>query len=348
MPAASLRPLSALHALRRLHPPRALCALRRLIGLAVLTAPLLAPAALHAQQAWPQRPIKIVVPYAAGASSDLVTRRIARGLSERLGQSVVVENKIGARGQIAMVSVVREKPDGYTFAANDTGYVMLPHLVKEMPYDPAKDLVPVAGYVFSPFGILVHADSPYKTLQDLIRAGRASPGKLTYGSGGEGTTPHLTSEAFAHQAGFTVLHVPYKGAADAVMALMGGQIDFQFATPTTAAANVKAGRLRMLAISGETRSKLLPDVPTFAEAGMKDFSVTNWIGLWAPRGTPQPILERLAREISAIMVTADMKTFAEDSGAAPNFAVGEDFVRLVKEEDARWKSVIEKIGIEKK
>ncbi len=304
--------------------------------------------AAFAQDAWPQRPVKFVVPFAAGASSDNFTRKIAQGLTERLGQSIVVENKLGGQGTIGMMSVVRDKPDGYIFAANDTGYVMLPHLVKEMPYDPYKDLIPVAAYIFSPFGILVNSNSPYKTLQDLIAAGRATPGKLTYGSGGEGTTPHLSSEAFAFQTGFKPLHVPYKGAAEAIIALMGGQIDFQFTTPTTAAGAVKSGRLRMLAISGATRSNLLPEVPTFAEAGLKDFGVTNWIGLWAPRGTPQAILTRLEKEIAAVMSTPEMKAFCDQAGAAPLFAVGQDFSKLLSEENTRWKTVIEKIGLVKK
>ena len=313
----------------------------------VLAALMLAPGLVPAQDAWPSRPIKIVVPYSAGASSDIITRRIARALGERLGQNVVVENKLGGRGNIGMLSVVREKPDGYTFAANDTGYVMLPHLMKDMPYDAAKDLVPVAAYVFSPLGVVVNANSPYKTLQDLINVGRANPGKLSYGSGGEGSTPHLSAEALAFAAGFKPLHVPYKGAADAVLALMGGQIDFQFATPTTVAANVKSGRLRVLAMGGTTRNKLLPDSPTFAEGGLKDFSVTNWIGLWAPRGTPRPILDRMAKEIAAIMATPEIRTFSEEVGAAPNFAVGDDFLRLLNEEDVRWKAVIDKLGLEK-
>ena len=315
---------------------------------AVLAALMLATGLAPAQDAWPSRPIKIVVPYSAGGSTDVVTRRMARALGERLGQNVVVENKLGGGGNIGMLSVVREKPDGYTFAAHDVGYVIVPHLTKDMPYDPAKDLVPVAVYVFSPLGVVVNANSPYKTLQDLINVGRANPGKLTYGSGGEGSSPHLSAEALAFAAGFKPLHVPYKGAGESVLALMGGQIDFLFTTPSTAAGNVKSGRLRVLAMGGTTRNKLLPDAPTFAESGLKDFSFTSWNGLWAPRGTPRPILDRMVKEIAAIMATPEMRTFSEEVGAAPNFAVGDDFLRMLNEEDVRWKAVIDKLGLEKK
>lgn len=322
--------------------------LRQFAGPAAALAMLLGSTFSRAEDNWPQRTIRIVVPYAAGASSDVITRRVARGLGERLGQSFVVENKLGGKGNIGMLSVVREKPDGYTFAANDTGYVMLPHLMKDMPYDAAKDLVPVAAYIFSPFGIVVNANSPFKTLQDLIAYGKTNPGQLTYGSGGEGSTPHLASEAFANQTGFKPMHVPYKGAAESMLAVLAGQINFQFTTPITAAANVKAGKLRMLAISGDNRSALLPDVPTFAEAGLPNFGVVNWIGLWAPRGTPRPILDRMGKEISAVMATPEMKAFAAEAGAEHKWVVGEDFVRLMQVEDARWKAVIDKIGLQKK
>lgn len=307
----------------------------------------LAPAGVHAQDVWPQRPIKIVVPYAPGASSDNVARRMGQALSERLRQSVIVENRTGAAGAIGAAVVAKEKPDGYTLLAHDPAYVLLPHLSKSLPYDP-NDLIPIGAVVFSPFGIIVKTDSRFQTLQDLVAYARANPKKVTFGSGGEGSSPHLASELFASVIGAELYHVPYKGAGEAVLALLGGQIDMQFVSPLTALGQVKAGKVRMLAISGAHRVTVLPGVPTFAEAGVKDFGVSNWIGFWAPRGTPVPVLDRLKTEIAQIMATPEMKSYAEGMGADPRVVVGDGFVRLLDEESTRWIGLADKIGLEKR
>jgi tripartite-type tricarboxylate transporter receptor subunit TctC len=319
--------------------------IRRRLHLALLAAAILGPFSAAAQEQWPQRPVRIVVPYSLGVSTDNVSRRIAQELSARLGQAVLVENKTGAMGTIGVAEVARARPDGHTLLGIDTGYVMLPHLVRSLPYDAARDLVPIAAYVFSPLGVVVNASSPYRTLRDLIERARSEPGRITFGSGGVGTFPQLATEDLASRTGVALLHVPFRGAAEAVQALLAGTIEMQIASPATVMGNLGAGRLRMLAIGGDRRLALLPDVPTFAEAGVDGFDLRNWIGLWAPRGTPPEVVERLRSEILAAMQTPGMRAYAEGIAAEPRVVVGDEFVRLLHDESARWKAVIDRIGL---
>jgi tripartite-type tricarboxylate transporter receptor subunit TctC len=319
--------------------------IRRRLRLASLAAAVLGPFPAPAQEQWPQRPVRIIVPYSPGASTDNVSRRVAQELSARLGQTVLVENKTGAMGTIGVAEVARARPDGYTLLGIDTGYVMLPHLVRSLPYDASRDLVPIAAYVFSPLGVVVNASSPYRSLQDLVARARSEPGRITFGSGGVGTFPQLATEDLASRTGVTLLHVPFRGAAEAVQALLSNTIEMQIASPATVMGNLSAGRLRMLAIGGDRRLALLPDVPTFAEAGVEGFVLRNWIGLWAPRGTPPGVVERLQSEILAAMRTPEMKAYAESIAAEPRVVVGDEFVRLLRDESARWKAVIDRIGL---
>lgn len=299
-----------------------------------------------AQERWPQRPVRIVVPYSPGASTDHVSRRMAQELSQRLGQPFLVENKTGAMGTIGMAEVARARPDGYTFLGMDSGFTILPHLVRSTPFDTARDFIPIGAYVFSPLGVVVHATSPYRTLQDLIDKARAEPGKITFGSGGIGTFPQLATEDLASRVGVTLLHVPFRGAAEAAQALLSGTIDMQIASPATVMGNLgPGGRMRMLAIGSERRLERLPDVPTFAEAGVPGFELRNWIGLFAPRETPQEIIGRLAQDIVAAMRTPDMAAYAEGIAAEPRVAIGDDLATLLKAENDRWKAVIQRIGL---
>ncbi|MDO9435379.1 tripartite tricarboxylate transporter substrate binding protein [Hydrogenophaga sp.] len=329
------------------------CAIKRrqaLINLGLLGIsglPRLATASEPADS-WPSGPSRIIVPYAAGASTDVVSRRLAMSLTQKLGQSFFVENKPGANGVIGIGTVVREKADGGTFVISDTTITMVPSMRKDMPYDVTQDLVPIAAFFFSPFGVVVNADSPYKTLQDLIDAARKAPGTLGFGSGGEGSSPHLATEDFSGKAGVQLLHVPYKGAGDAINALMGNQISLQFATPSTAIGNVKGGRLRMLAISGERRLDLLPDVPTFKEAGLPSFQFSNWQGLFARRGTSDTIVQKLSAQVEKIMQDDEMSKFAAGLGANTNCITGEPLRRMIASELVRWKSVTERMGFAKK
>lgn len=313
--------------------------------------PLLAPPAAHAQQdaqTWPNRPVRIVVPYGPGGAVDVATRKMAQMLSTQTGQSFIVENKPGATGTIGVTQVVRAAPDGYTLVANDTTYSLLPHIFKTLPFDPAKDLQPVAAFVFAPMALAVSGDSPYRTLPELIAAAKTHPRMLTYGSGGPGTTPHFAAEGLAQATGVEFMHVPFKGAAEATQGVMSKVIDFQFASTTGVMGPVQGGQLRLLAVSGAKRLEVLPNVPTFAEAGVKDFGVVNWTGLWVPKGTPADVTARLQREVATAMASEEMKTFALKMGAEPRAVSADAFSQILKESGVMWGNVARNIGFDAK
>lgn len=313
----------------------------------VLAGSMLAACALAQAQAWPAKPVKIIVPYPPGGAVDVVTRKVAAKLQEQTGQTFFVENKAGATGTIGLASVVQSPADGYTFAANDTTYALLPHIFKKLPFDHARDLVPVGAFVFAPMGALVKSDAKVKTLGDLLAAAKAEPGKITYGTGGAGTMPHFASEALAITSGVSFLHVPFKGAGEATMAMLSGTIDFQIASTPGVIGNVKGGKARLLAISGQHRLPALPDVPTFAEAGIKNFGVVNFTGLWAPKGTPQPVLDRLQSELAKAMASADMKTYTDSIAAEPGYWDAAAFGRELAERTATWGKVAASTAFER-
>lgn len=270
-------------------------------------------------QTWPAKPVKIIVPYAPGGAVDVVTRKMAAKLQEQTGQTFFVENKAGATGTIGISQTLQSPADGYTLVANDTTYALLPHIFKKLPFDHAGSLVPVAAFVFAPMGVVVKSDSKFKTLGDLLAAAKAEPNRVSYGTGGAGTTPHFVSEALGIATGVNFLHIPYKGAGDATMAMLSGTIDFQVASTPGVMGNVKGGKARLLVVSGNKRLAALPDVPTFAEAGVKDFGLINFTGLWAPKGTPQAVVDRLQKEIATAMAGTDMKAFAESIASEPGY-----------------------------
>ncbi|UUX93985.1 Bug family tripartite tricarboxylate transporter substrate binding protein [Aquabacterium sp. J223] len=317
---------------------------RRLLLTAVLA--LATSAAAHAQ-AWPARPVKIVVPYPPGGSVDVVTRKMAAKLQEQTGQTFFVENKAGATGTIGLASVVQSPPDGYTLAANDTTYALLPHIFKKLPFDHEKDLLPVGAYVFAPMGVVVRADSRHRTLADLLAAAKGQPDKVTYGTGGAGTTPHFVSEALGIAAGVNFMHVPYKGAGEATMAMLSGTIDFQVASTPGVMGNVQGGKARLLAVSGGRRLAALPDVPTFGEAGLKNFGLINFTGLWAPKGTPQAVIDRLQKELATAMASADMKAFSESIASEPGFWDAATFAKDLHERTAAWGKVVAHTAFER-
>lgn len=323
----------------------------KLRGTAVLRclfAGALAAVAMTAQaQTWPSKPVKIVVPYPPGGAVDAVTRKMAQHLSAQTGQSFYVENKAGATGTIGALQVVHAPADGYTLLANDTTYALLPHIFKTLPFNHAADLQPVAAYVFAPMGLAVKADSKFRTLKDLVAAAKAEDNKVSYGSGGAGSTPHFASEAFGTAAGAHFMHVPFKGAGEATLALLGGTIDFQLASIPGILAQVSGGKLRLLAVSADKRLPALPNVPTFAEAGVNDYVVRNFTGLWAPKGTPADVLERLQKEVAAAMASADMRQYAESIGADPGYWDAKAFRKEVAERTAFWGKVASRAGFQK-
>jgi tripartite-type tricarboxylate transporter receptor subunit TctC len=304
-------------------------------------------AGLAQAQAWPAKPVKIVVPYPPGGSVDVVTRKMAAKLQEQTGQTFFVENKAGATGTIGLSQVTQSPADGYTLAANDTTYALLPHIFKKLPFDHARDLLPIGAFVFAPMGVVVKADSKFKTLGDLIAAAKAEPNKVTYGTGGAGTTPHFVSEALGIAAGANFMHIPFKGAGEATLGMLSGTVDFQVASTPGVMGNVKGGKARLLAVSGSKRLAALPDVPTFAETGLKDFGLINFTGLWAPKGTPQAVIDRLQKEIATAMASADMKAFAEGIASEPGYWDAAAFSKDLAERTAYWGKVAANTAFER-
>lgn len=317
--------------------------LRRAVTTLAAALPLLASGLAQAADAadtWPSRPVRVVVPYGPGGAVDVATRKMAQMLSTQTGQSFIVENKPGATGTIGVNQVARAAPDGYTLVANDTTYSLLPHIFKQLPFDPAKDLQPVSAFVFAPMALAVSNDSPYRKLDDLIAQARAKPDMITYGSGGPGTTPHFAAEGLALATKVKFMHVPFKGAAEATQAVLGKVIDFQFASTTGVMGAVQGGQLRLLAISGDKRLAVLPDVPTFTEAGVKDFGVVNWTGLWAPKGTPPAIVAKLSEHAARALKQPNVVTQYAGLGAKP---VGSDpatFARFNVSEGEKWRDIV--------
>jgi tripartite-type tricarboxylate transporter receptor subunit TctC len=298
-------------------------------------------------QVYPTKLVKVVVPYPPGGAVDVATRQVAQKLAEQLGQSFVVENKPGASGIIGIQTVTRSRPDGYTLVANDMTYSMLPYVFKTLPFDHEKDLVPVSTTMFAPYSLGVKSDASYKTLQDLIKAAQAAPGKLTYGSGGPGSAPHFATESFSLATKTNLTHVPYKGAADALTGVISGQIDLIMASVPSLISQATGGKARLLAVSGDRRLPALPDVPTFSEAGLKGWSIINFNGLWAPRNTPPQTVAKLQGEIAKAVAAPDVKAFFERQGALPGGTNSEEFGQIVRTTTKSWAPVAAKANIEK-
>ncbi|EHP44331.1 hypothetical protein OR16_03642 [Cupriavidus basilensis OR16] len=288
---------------------------------------------------WPDKPVRIVVPYTAGGTTDFVARQVAQKLTESTGKSFFVENKPGASGTIGTLQVARSAPDGYTLLANDTTYTMLPSLFKTLPWDYNNDLVPVTTIAQTPVILIVPASSKFKTLQELIDFARQSPGKLNFGSGGAGSSTHLSAEVFKKDAKVSITHIPYKGAGDALMGLIGNNVDILITATPTAVPQIKGGKARALAVTGAARVPALPDVPTFAEAGLKDYKVINWFGLAAPKGTPPALVAKLQAEVGKSVNSPEVRERLASMGAQPGGIAPADFARRIKDDTALWGQV---------
>jgi len=305
----------------------------------------LAVSSLASAQAYPNKTIKIVVPFAVGGIADTFGRVIAQKLTETWGQPVVVENKGGAGGNIGADFVAKSPPDGYTLVIGNIGsHAVNPFLVKSMPYDPLKDFVPIAHVLDAEGLLVVNPALPVKTISELIAYGKANPGKLSYASAGLGTTSHLAGELFKSMSGIDMVHVPYKGNSPAITDVMGGQVQLIFATMPTVIQQAKSGRLRMVATLGNARAKATPDVPTIAET-LPGFDVANWIGMFAPAGTPREIVDRLNAEIQKIMRSPDVESRLEAEGAKFIPTTPESFAAFQKSESAKWAAAIKAANI---
>jgi tripartite-type tricarboxylate transporter receptor subunit TctC len=313
---------------------------------ALIVAAVLAPHLAHAQ-AYPTKPVRIVVPYAPGGAVDVVARKVAQKLTEQTKQSFFVENKAGATGTIGTQQVVRSPADGYTLLAIDNTYAILPYVFKTLPWNHATALAPITVTVFTPVLVAVQANSPHQDLASLLAAARAKPEGLTYGTGGQGSAPHFATEAFQRAAGIKLAHVPYKGAGEALLGLMSGQVDLILVSTPSAASQLRAGKIRALAVSGDKRLSSLPNIPTFAEAGLPGFGVINWSGLAAPAGTKPEVLDRLHAEVAKALASADMREFIAGLDAEPGGIDPAAFATLIRDETARWAKVAEGADIER-
>ncbi len=318
---------------------------RRFLGLATATAAVAAMPRAARAQAYPDRPVRMVVPYAPGGPTDTVTRLIAQKLSERLGKQFFVENIGGGGGNIAMGRVAKMPPDGYTLLMVNPSYVVNPTLHREIPYRFEKDFDPVSLAVLTTLVIATHPSVPAQTLKELVAVIRANPGKYSYASPGTGTPGHLVGETFRLSLDLDLVHVPFNSAGLAVGSAVGGHTQICFASPSPAAQQVIEGRLRGLAVTSKDRSSALPDVPTTAEAGYPDIAGDNWQGIVAPAGTPKQIVDFLQRELVAIVKLPDVKERLAVLGFEPVAGTPEEFARHVRTEFEKWAKVIKSSNI---
>lgn len=294
---------------------------------------------------FPDRPITIVVPFPPGGSTDLLARRIGAKLSVAFHQSVIIENRGGAGGTTGSGYVARAKPDGYTLLFGVTGTnAISASLYPHLSYDPLHDLTAVSLVVSAPLMLVVNADSPIHTLADYVAAAKAAPGKLTFGSPGNGTSMHLTGEMFAHDAGIKLTHIAYRGSAPALQDLLGGQITSMFGDIVVVSPEIRAGKLRPLAVTSSQRHPAYPNVPTIAESGYPHFEALSWQGVFAPAKTPAPVLERLNREIVNAAKSPDLKEFFATLGFIVEGRSPKDSNDFVAKEIPKWAAAVKQSG----
>lgn len=307
---------------------------RRILTLAMLAAPL----ASYAQGA---RPVRMIVPFTPGGSTDILARAISTRLGLALGQTVVIDNKPGAGGSLGAAEAAKADPDGNTLLMGHIGTLAVnPALYPKLGYDPIASFAPVAYVARVPNVLVVNASSPIRSLKDLVDTARAKPGRLTYSSGGNGSAAHITSEYLKLKAGISMLHIPYRGTAPSVTDLIAGQVDCTFTGAPAVLPHIKSGRLRALAVSSSERLAALPDVPTVAESGYRGFEADQWYGVVAPAGTPAPVIAKLNAEINKALSLPEMAQQLASEGALPTPSTPQAFSDLIKRENPRWAEVV--------
>jgi tripartite-type tricarboxylate transporter receptor subunit TctC len=323
---------------------RTLAALRYFMRLLVAALSLLFCINVWGQEAWPSRPIRFILPFPPGGSTDILGRLIAERLAAGLGQPVVTENRGGAGGNVGAEAAARSAPDGYTIVLVAPSLAISPTLYSKLNYDPVKDLAPVSLVATVPNVMITQPSLPGE-LRDFIALARSKPGALNFGSGGAGTSNHLAGELFNLVAGTKLVHIPYKGVNLAMQDVLSGRVQLVFIGIPAAAPHIKAGRLRALAVVAPQRSSALPEVPTVAEAGLADFEVTTWYGVLVPAGTPRPVVARLNAELVKAMHAPEMQEKLAAMGTDPLTSTPEEFAAYIKSEIAKWGDVIRKAGV---
>ncbi len=313
---------------------------RRDFGSALLAAGATLTAPAVRAQAWPNKPIRIVVPYAPGGFTDVTARLIAQKLGERLGQTVLIDNKPGANSIIGVDAVAKAAPDGSTFGVVIAAYAANTSLYPKLPYDPRKDLAAVSLIGVSPLVAAVNNDAPFKSARELIDYARRNPGKVSFGSSGNGSAAHLTSEYLKAVTKTFMVHIPYKGASPALTDLMGGQIQLFFDAASGLIQPGKSGKVRLIGVASTKRLPALPEVPTFIEQGLAGFTGSTWAGMLAPGGTPREIVKRVADEITQIVRQDDIKARFDAMGTIPAGGTPEEFAAFIEAETAKWGKVI--------
>ena len=295
---------------------------------------------------WPDRPIRLIVPFPAGSSTDTVARILGQKLGARLGQQIVVENRVGASGNLGADAVAKAAPDGYTVGiATASTHTVAPNLNPNLPYEPIKDFRPVSLIGAAPYVLVVYPGLPAKNLAELIALAKQKPGTLNYGSAGPASLAHLASALFAHMAGVDITHVPYKSSSQSMTDMITGRLEMQFATIAPSLSNIRSGQLRALAVSGAKRVTALPDVPTVAEQGISGYEAALWISFVMPAATPPAIAARLNREVTEVLTSADGREALVAQGVEPEPGPPEALTARIRTDTEKWRKVIDQAGI---
>ena len=315
-----------------------------------IAAALFAFAQLHSgvamAQAWPTKPIKLMVPFPPGGSTDIVARIVAQKLSERLGQPMVIENRGGAGGTLGTSATAKSAPDGYSLAVASTStHVVAPGVYPKLDYDPVKDFAPIGLMAVSPYLLVVNPALPAKSLKELVALAKDRPGKLNYASAGVGSTTHLAMEMLKSVTGTYMLHIPYNGNGPAGTAVVGGQVEVLFGSLPALLPHAKSGRVRPLVVGTPKRSPSLPDVPTVSESGYPGFDASLWLALVAPAGTPQPIIDRVNKELVALIASPDTREALDKAGAEPLTGTPADLAAMIRDGIPKYAKVIKSSGI---
>jgi len=319
---------------------------RHLVTLPLVAGGLTLASPFASAQAYPTKPIKIVVPSPPGGSTDLLARAVGQRLQTAWGQSVVIDNKPGAGLRIGAEFVAKSAPDGYTFLMAAVHHSIAQAVYKKRSYDLEKDLMPVSIVAIVPNVLIVPSSLPVKNVKEFIALAKSQPGKFSYGSTGAGTAHHIIGEQFNDMAGTNILHIPYKGSAPALTDLIGGQIQAMYDTVASCLPHIQSGKLKALAVATSKRSSALPDVPTLSESGLNGFDIATWFGLMAPAGTPAEIIAKLQAEISSMLSTAEMKAMLSAAGAEPVGSSTQQMAQQIRSEVQRFTALAKKINLE--